>query len=149
VGGLYSATPEHPTTPPAVAGEPLKGGWTPGYPETCFVVTCGDAEEIDKVGSFEHVSVGYRVLVEYVKPARAAVTNAVDAGPETVVEDPDVRDKRQAIRRALYVSPFPGLPPGFHVSHMPRPAYEEMGDGGTVLLVSGELFLVVIVEPRG
>jgi hypothetical protein len=149
LGAVYSTISVQTSKRRAAEGKPLEGGWTPGYPETCFVVTCGDAEEIDKVGTFEHVSVGYRVLVEYIKPSQQTVTDAVDAGPVTVVEDPDVRDKRQAIRRALFVSPMPGFSAGFHVGHMAKPPYEQMADGGAVLLVSGELFLVILNEARG
>jgi len=129
------------------AGENKKGGWSQGYPTTCFVISCPDPEEVDKAATFERMSLGFAVCVEYVKPAQAKVENAVDDGPATVVEDPDVREKRETIRNTLYrtLTAVDGV---FDTRTRSLPVYEQTAEGGAVLLVSGELFTFTASVPR-
>ena len=143
----YPATPVRTSKRAAAGGKQLVGGWAQGYPTTCFVVSCSDGEEVDKCGDFEYVSVGYKVVVEYVKPAQAAVAAAVDSGPAPVVEDPDVRDKRETMRGALYKT-LAGVGGAFDTRHRSLPAYDQPGEGGAVLLVSGQEYTITTVVPR-
>lgn len=144
---LYPGVPAKTSRQPVARGKPLVGGWTPGYPSTCFVVTSSEAEDVDKSGSFETVSVAYRVLVEYVKPLQQAVTGAVDGGPPGVTDDPDIRDERQLLRRTLYKT-FPTVANVYDVRIQPRPVYEQSGAGDGVLVVTGAEFRVTGWENR-
>ena len=143
----YPAIPVKTSKRSAVGGKPARGGWTPGYPSACFVISCDAAENVDKCGSFEHVSVGYAVAVEYVKPAQATVAGAVDTGAAAVVEDQDVREKRDAMRDALYKT-LAAVPGCFDTRTRSLSPYDQSGDGGAVLLVSGEEFTFTTVVPR-
>lgn len=133
---------------PAAEGKQLEGGHSLGYPTTCYVISCSDPEPIDGAGDFENVSVGYKVCVEFIKSAQAKVDDAVDTGhPPTVVEDPEIRDKRALLRATLYKNTLTGTRV-FHCTHTTRPVYERLGSGGAVSLVSGEEFAYLTLETR-
>ncbi|HEY1186995.1 MAG TPA: hypothetical protein VGE74_05025 [Gemmata sp.] len=145
---LYPDVPVRVSKRGATDGRNLRAGWQSGYPAPCFVVSCDGAEEVDRRPSFRYVSVGYPVLIEYVKPAQAKVPGALDAGAPAVVEDPDVRAKRAALRGALYKPTLAGAPAVYDVRHQARPVYEQVTDSGATLLVSGEQFVWTATEPR-
>lgn len=145
---LYPDVPVRISKRPATKGRNRKSGWQAGYPATCFVLSCNGGEEVDRVPSFTYVSVGYPVVIEYIKPAQAKVDNAVDSGAATVVEDPDVRDKRAAVRAALYKPTLVGAPAVYDVRYEKRDVYEEPTDAGATLLVSPECYIWTTTEPR-
>jgi hypothetical protein len=145
---LYPKIPVRVTKRRTAGGKNMEAGWQSGYPVPCLVVSCEEPEEIDRVPSFLSVSVGYPVTVEYVKAVRQGIANAPNSGSTVVVEDPDVRATRQALRRALYVPKLAGAPAVWDVRHKSRPAYEKAGDGGAVLLCSGEQFTYTVTEAR-
>lgn len=147
LAAAYPTVPVKTSKRTAAGGRPQQGGWAPGYPAPCFVLSSATAEAIDKVPSFEHVSVGYRIVVEYVKPAQAAVADAVDTGPAPVVEDEDVREKREAIRDALYKT-LAAVPGFFDTRTESLLPYDQTGDGNAALLVSGEAFTFTTTIPR-
>ena len=144
LAALYPDVPVRVRKLPAAGAEALKGGWTPGFPLPCFVVSGQDAEDVDEFGTFELVSVGYKVLVEYVKAAAAAVPSG--GVPAEGAEDSDVRDKRAAVRGRLYTSPLGTLPPLIDLKNVPRVAYESAGGGKA--WSSGQLFVFGVYEGR-
>ena len=145
---LYQAIPVMVSKRRAASERNMAGGFQEGFPSTCFVVSCGEPEEIAKLSTFTRYAVGYPVSVEYVRPAQAAVANAPNGGAATVVEDPDVREKRAAIRAALYKPKLAGASVVFNVTHRSLGVYDSPGDGKAVRLVSGELFIYSTTEPR-
>lgn len=133
----------------AADGRNMESGYQSGFPLPCYVLSCNDAEDIDRVSaSFLYLTVGYAVTVEYVKAAQQAITNAPNDGATTVVEDPDVRNVRAALRAALFKAALPGVPVVFHVRYAPRGVYEKQSDTGAVVLVSGQTFTYFTTEPR-
>jgi hypothetical protein len=146
LSGLFPDVPVKVSKRRATDGRNKECGWQEGFPSTCFVLSCLDPEELSRVSSFQAYSVGYPVVVEYIRPAHAEVAGRT-SGATTVVEDPDVRDKRQAIRRALYKPKLPGTAV-FDVQHRPRPVYEWVADARLKMLVSGEQFTYLVMESR-
>ncbi len=146
--GLYPAIPVRISKRPATVGKNAKSGWQAGYPSTCFVISCDGGEEIDRVPSFIYVSVGYPVVIEYIKPAQATVVGAVDTGAPTVIEDPDVREKRAALRAAFYKPTLAGAPTVYDVRYEKRSVYQEPTEAGATILVSAESYVWTTTEPR-
>lgn len=115
-------------------------GWKPGDPTTCFVVSCSDPEPVDEIASFEQIFVRYNLDLVYVKPAAAE--------PGRWGEDSDVRDKRQAIRAAVYKPTFGPVPGVFDVTYESGAVYEVL-DQQTVLIASPMRVTFLSQEPRG
>lgn len=128
----------------AVGGRQQFGGWTEGFPLPCLVVSSEDGEPIDDYGTFEDVSVGYSVLVEYVKAVAAKVPSGDT--PAEGAEDSDVRDFRAAIRFQLYSPQLTGLPVAINVVEVNKGIYELVGGGKA--LSSGQIFTYHVWEPR-
>lgn len=132
---------------PAGDGPQGSAGWNEGSNSTCFVISGLEPESVDDSGTFDDVSVLYKVLVEYVKPYEKKVdTNA--GRPPRVVEDADVRDKRQAIRRRIYKPELTNLPSVGNVKNRPMRAYGSAGGANTSLLASGQVFEFEVYEDR-
>lgn len=99
-------------------------GYVPGDSSTGLVVAGQDPEEIDKYGNFEEVSVGYPVIVAYVKPNPSGGWQ----------DDDDIRAKRAEIRAALYKPALPGLAQVFDVETKALRPYEDVG--GTLVFTA-------------
>lgn len=115
---LVAAYPDIPVRVKAKAAtEPGKfpaPGYTVGSKIPCFIVTEGDAERVDESASFEVITLGYPVTVEYLKAA----------APENWADDPDVRDKRLELEEMFYESGVPGIPSSvFDVRFASLPIY--------------------------
>lgn len=130
---------------PSVSKPPGDAGWNLGTASTAFVISGLETENVDATGTFEEVSVGYKVLIEYIKPAEKTVAGETGRPPR-VAEDPDVRDKRQAIRRRIYKPQLGSIPSVSNVANRPSVAYD--WTGGTTLVASGQLFEFELYEPR-
>lgn len=141
---LYPALPIVVRKREAANGRQLQGGWNLGERLPCLVVSSGDDEQVDEHGTFEEVSVGYAVLVEYVKAAAAAVPGG--ATPTEAAEDSDVRDRRQAIRRRLYKPRLASLPLISNVTLRPRKPYEMAGQEKAIS--TGQVFTFETYESR-
>jgi hypothetical protein len=146
---LYPGVPVYKSKRQAANGRPPLGGWTEGYALPCFVVSEGDAEKIDEDGGFEEVSVRYPILVEYLKAAEAKV-GVAQTKPSTVLEDPAIRDVRQAVRRRLYKPFLQGVSTAeiIDISETQKPVYETTTTGGGRAVVSGQTFAYLVWEPR-
>jgi hypothetical protein len=132
---------------PAAGARNGLGGLQAGLPLPAFVVSATD-EVNEALSTFEHVCVMYAVTLEYVKAAQAKVTGAVDAGASPlVVEDEDVREKRAAMRQALYPT-LSAVPGAFHTKAESLPPYEATPEGQATALVSGERFTYYLMEAR-
>lgn len=125
-------------------GKQLFGGWTEGFPLPCLVVSEGTPEPIDKYGSFEEISVGYPVLVEYVKATAANVPGS--ATPTEGAEDQDIREKRQQIRQRLYKPALAPLPFIVDVDMISKPPYDIGASKNAV--VSGQIYRFETWEVR-
>lgn len=142
---LYPTIPVFKSKRPSVSKPPGDAGWNLGSVSTCFVVSGLDDENVDSTGTFEQVSVGYKVLIEYIKPAEKVVTG--EAGrPPRVAEDLDVRNKRQEIRRRIYKPQLGAIPSVSNVANRPKVAYDWAG--GNTLVASGQLFEFELYEER-
>ncbi len=128
----------------AAHGKQLWGGWTQGMKLPCLIVTEGVPEPIDKYGSFDEVSVGYPILIEYAKATAAKVPSGDT--PTEGAEDSDIRDNRQTTRRTIYRPALPGLTFIIDVEMTSKPPYE-IG-GGNVGTVSGQVYRFETWEPR-
>lgn len=133
------------TKRPVAGGKPPSGGWNPGWRFPAFVLSAADPEEIDAGGDFETVTVGYAVTVEYVK--QSAAKTSADGDPR-YDEDPEFRDARQAVRRALYKPALGGVANPTNVRARNRPVYEFSGAGGSPVTVSGAVYTFEVGEPR-
>lgn len=145
VEDLYPTIPVFRSKRPGVSKPPGDAGWNLGTVSTAFVVSGIESENVDSTGTFEQVSVGYKVLIEYIKPAEKVVTGE-SGRPPRVAEDSDVRDVRQAIRRRIYKPQLGAIPSVSNVSNRPSAAYDWAG--GNTLVASGQLFEFELYENR-
>ncbi len=118
-------------------GKAPQPGWTPGTALPCFIVSELAAEKVDEVPSFQNVSLGYPVVVEYCK----------SAAPKNWADDPDIRDKRIALEDLLYRIGVSGVPASvFDVRFGSLPVYQPNGAGDVVC--SGVLLLYTLNHTR-
>jgi hypothetical protein len=133
---------------PVAAGKPPAGGWNPGWQVPCFVVSVNEAEAVDEHGDFEQVSVRHVATVEYVKPAHAAVAGApaLNGTDPALIEDDDVRAKRDAVRQRIYKPRLGAVPNVIDATARPGRPYDVPGAGAVV--ASGQAFGFEVGEPR-
>lgn len=143
---LYPTIPVYTSKRSASRDRYPMGGYQPGYASTCFVVSMADAEPIDDIGSFEEVSVGYPIVVEYIKPAMQKVTGSTSGNP-SVVEDPDIRDKRKAIRQRLYKPRIAAIGTIVDIKHTNLRPGDTVADNKP-LVVAGQVFTFTLWESR-
>lgn len=106
---LYPSVPVKLLKKGTTAGKYPDGDKPPSLPLPCFAVSMGEEEQIDDAQSFEHLTVRYWVLIEYVKASFAAVASG-DPNP-VIAEDDEIRDVRAAVRRRFdRPNPLPGQP---------------------------------------
>lgn len=118
---------------------PLAGlGPADGLP--AFVLSCAGPEPTETSPSFEHVSVGYPVDIAYVKDA--------EADPGRDVEDPDIREKRAAVRDLLYRPRLSGAARVFHTKYAAGRVYRA-AENDVTRVVSEQTLTPVVVEARG
>lgn len=129
---------------PVANAKPPNGGWNSAWPSNSWALSELDAEGIDANGDFEETAVAYSFLIEYAKPS-AAMTAAA-ASPQ-YADDDDVKDVRQALRRAFYLPRIAGFDVA-DVTWKPRQTYEFSGTGGAIVLISGQTVVFEIMEPR-
>lgn len=128
----------------AARGKNLSGGWTEGYVTPCFIISECDPERIDEDGTFELVSVRYPILIEFVKSVQTALASGQT--PTAIVEDPEFRDVRAALRAALYQPQLLAVANIIDISDTPRPVYDPAGEGK--LVASGTIFSYEMWEVR-
>jgi hypothetical protein len=143
---LYPTIPVIQSKRAANDGSAKDAGLNIGSPLTCFVISGDETENVDEEGTFDLVSVGYSILIEYIKPAEQQVTS-IPNRPPRVVEDSDVRDKRQAIRQLIYKPQLTGsLGVVGNVKNRPATPYQTAG--GDMALCSGQVFEFELYETR-
>src|SRR6185503_1156291 len=115
-------------------------GWTMADPCPCFVVSAADPETIDEFGSFETVSVEYKVIIEYVKPVVAGVTPRND--------DDEIRQWRQDFRAAFYGSTIADVTQVWDINFKSGQTYTGDAGGSRAVSVSSELMSFTVNEDR-
>jgi len=142
LNGLYPNIPvvEAKDDPGPDPHSPL-AGWRPGQSTTCFVVSIEEPEPVDEgIASFEEIFVRYKMVITYVKPAAAE--------PGRWNEDPDIRDKRQTIRDAIYKPTFARVAGVFDIRYASDRVYEVM-DMQPMMIYSPMKVSFLTQEPRG
>lgn len=138
---IYPTIPSKTSRREAGPDEDPLAGWCAGYPCPCFVISCPDPEPVDDFASFETICVKYLVRIGYVKPAYGT------AAPRD--DDPDVRQKRQDIRDALYKPTLAGVGDVWGVGFHSEAPYTQSTGGTPGVTVSTETFEFLTNEPRG
>jgi hypothetical protein len=122
-----------------------RGGFQAGLPLPSFVGSAKD-RVVEELSTFEHVCRAYETTVEYLKSAQARVEDAVDDGSPLVVEDEDVREKRDAIF-ALYKT-LAAVDAAFHTKIEMLDPYDALPDAPGVALASGVRLTFFLMEAR-
>lgn len=130
---------------PVAGNRPPLGGWNPGWGLPCFVVSATDPEEVDTGGDFESVTVAYGITIEFCKASAAKTQDGADP---MMTDDNEFRDKRKAIRGAIYKPGVGAAASPTNVRCRNRPVYEVSGTGGSPVTVSGMVFTYEMTEPR-
>lgn len=143
-----AGTPVHTAKRQAAGGKQQQGGFPFGGKLPALVVSCNEPEEVDRVMSFEHVSLGFVVTVEYVKSAQAVPAGVTPTAAPTALEDPGLRDVRDLIRSTLYRTIGAAVPSAFDTRHKALPPYESTAEDQARVLVSGEEFTFTVLVPR-
>lgn len=112
-------------------------GYTVGSKIPCFIVTEWNAERVDESASFELITLGYPVTIEYLKAA----------APENWADDPDVRTKRIELEDLLYRNGVAGVPANvFDVRFATLPVYQSNEAENAV--ASGVVFVYTLQRAR-
>ncbi len=146
--GLYAAVPVYESKRAAVRGKNPESGWQAGFKVPCFVISCGDPEPIDKRGTFTQETVEYPVLVEYVWVSQAVIASPPNVGSPVGVEDPAIRDIRDAIRAALYKPYLVSNVTRDVTTRMQKPYEIPQSTGEGRLVASGEQFTYLTTVTR-
>lgn len=142
---LYPDTTIYRAKRPVAGNRPPLGGWNPGWMLPCFVVSATDPEEVDAGGDFESVTVAYGITIEWCKASAAKTQDGADP---MMADDAEFRDKRKAIRGAIYKPGVGTAASPTNVRNRNRPVYEVSGAGGMPVTVSGMIFTYEVTEPR-
>lgn len=135
---------EYPTIPvlikAASAGAPGKipqPGWTAGSQVPCFCISELDAEKVDQSATFELITLGYPVVVEFVK----------SSAPKGWLDDPDVRTKRIELEDLLYTNGLAGIPANvFDVRFGTLPVYA--GNAAEDVVISAVVLTYTLTRAR-
>jgi len=122
--------------PPAAAGGKPDAGWQAGDPSTCFVLSLAAEDVEEQLSTFEEVLVKFPLRVDYVRPSP----------PASWKDDPDVREKRDAILAALYRPRLTGVAGVVHVGTRAGDPYQPVA--GSTLSASVWYFDVVAWRAR-
>ncbi len=138
IEGAYPAIPAIVKAAAATeGGKAPSPGWTPGTALPCFIISELAAEKVDEVASFQNVTLGYPVVIEYCK----------SAAPKNWADDPDVRDKRVELEDLLYRIGVAGVPASvFDVRFSSLPVYQP--NGASDVVCSGILMLYTLNHLR-
>ena len=142
---IYPAVTQYVVKRPVTGNKPPNGGYNPGWALPCFVISCNENEGVDDDGDFEEVSVKYSINVEAIF---AAAAKTASGDNPVYLEDTDIRDVREAVRRRLYKPRVPGLTTLANVSMRAGRVYDMSGAGAMPVIVSPQTFLYEVMEPR-
>lgn len=134
----------YPTIPVLVKANPATGsgrnpmpGWTPGSALPCFVVTEIGEERVDQSASFELITLGYPVTIEYLKAG----------APQNWADDPEVRTKRIELEDLLYQNGVAGIPSNvFDTRFATLPVYQP--NEAQDVVASGIVIVYTLNRPR-
>lgn len=148
LASAFPGVPFHQGKRHAAGEKHQQGGFPFGGMLPAIVVSCPDPEQVDGVPSFEHMSLGYRVVVEYVKSAQAMPAGAAAVAAPTAIEDDELRGVRDLIRNTLYRTIRATVSNAFDTRHKALRPYDATGEDQARLLVSGEEFTFTTMVPR-